>query len=172
MALTLSLLSARGPNLLAPGDDTAAGLGIRVARIAAAGRARRARIALGLGALPCAGVAPVLMSGPALTPPLELLRVLAGGDVPGASFAVRELRLPRAVLAALAGMGFGLDLGPADDPVAGPAPDAGQRATRPASEEPAPGKTDLAQTAPRKTKGRPLRRGPGLTLAGETSGGG
>ncbi|WP_243627838.1 hypothetical protein [Rhodovulum sp. BSW8] len=82
-------------------------------------------------------MAPVLISGPALTPPLELLRVLAGGDVLGASFAVRELRLPRAVLATLAGMGFGLDLGPADDPVAGPAPYAGQRATRPASEEPA-----------------------------------
>ncbi|RAP42526.1 ABC transporter permease [Rhodovulum viride] len=80
-------------------------------RIAAAGRARarrRTRIALGLGVLLCAGVALVLISGPTLTPLLDVLRVLAGGDVPGASFAVRELRLPRAVLAVLAGMSFGL----------------------------------------------------------------
>jgi iron complex transport system permease protein len=40
--------------------------------------------------------------------PDEVLRVLAGQLVPGASFTVGELRLPRALTGALAGLAFGL----------------------------------------------------------------
>ncbi|MEO3388026.1 iron ABC transporter permease [Mesorhizobium sp. CAU 1741] len=49
-----------------------------------------------------------LVLGQAYTPPGEVLRVLMGEDVPGASFTVGQLRLPRAVLSVLAGMSFGL----------------------------------------------------------------
>ena len=49
-----------------------------------------------------------LMWGNSVTPLPDVLRVLAGEDVPGASFAVGELRLPRAIGAVLAGMAFGL----------------------------------------------------------------
>lgn len=38
----------------------------------------------------------------------EVIRVIAGETVPGASFTVGELRLPRAVLALLAGFSFGI----------------------------------------------------------------
>nr|WP_223228143.1 iron chelate uptake ABC transporter family permease subunit [Lutimaribacter pacificus] len=54
------------------------------------------------------GVGLTLVTGPSMTTPSELLRILAGYDVPGASFSVRELRLPRAVLSIIAGMSFGL----------------------------------------------------------------
>jgi iron complex transport system permease protein len=46
--------------------------------------------------------------GQTVTPPGEVLRVLMGESVPGASFTVGQLRLPRAVLAILAGLSFGL----------------------------------------------------------------
>ncbi|RVV99093.1 iron ABC transporter permease [Mesobaculum littorinae] len=59
-------------------------------------------------ALVVAGVALTLVTGPSLTPPLDVLRVLAGQEVPGAGFAVLDLRLPRATLSILAGMSFGL----------------------------------------------------------------
>jgi iron-siderophore transport system permease protein len=59
-------------------------------------------------ALLAAGVLLTLCVGQSATPPMDVLRVLSGQDVPGASFAVRELRLPRAVLSVLAGMSFGL----------------------------------------------------------------
>ena len=49
-----------------------------------------------------------LMLGQSFTPPSELARVLAGQNVPGASFSVWQLRLPRAVLALLTGLSFGL----------------------------------------------------------------
>lgn len=49
-----------------------------------------------------------LMLGQSLTPPGDVIRVLLGQDVPGASFTVRQLRLPRVVLAILAGLSFGL----------------------------------------------------------------
>ncbi|MBZ4689366.1 MAG: transporter related [Cereibacter sp.] len=73
------------------------------------GQARRGRrLLLGLLALLLAGLAVTLMVGQTLTPPLDVLRVLAGHDVPGASFTVGRLRLPRAVLSVLAGLCFGL----------------------------------------------------------------
>lgn len=49
-----------------------------------------------------------LTLGQSFTPPGDVLRVLAGQAVPGADFAVGQLRLPRAVLAILAGLSFGL----------------------------------------------------------------
>lgn len=49
-----------------------------------------------------------LMVGNTIYGPVEVARVLLGETVPGASFSVGELRLPRAVLAILAGFAFGL----------------------------------------------------------------
>jgi iron complex transport system permease protein len=49
-----------------------------------------------------------LMVGRTFYGPEEVLRVIAGQTVPGASFTVGVLRLPRAVLAVLAGFAFGL----------------------------------------------------------------
>jgi iron complex transport system permease protein len=49
-----------------------------------------------------------LMMGQSFTPPRDVIRVLLGQDVPGASFTVGQLRLPRAVLSVLAGLAFGL----------------------------------------------------------------
>lgn len=46
--------------------------------------------------------------GQSFTPLGEVVRVLQGEDVPGASFIVGQLRLPRAVLSILAGLSFGL----------------------------------------------------------------
>ena len=80
-------------------------------RIAAARRARgrrRGRLAALLALLIAAGVALTLVVGQTVTPPRDVLRVLAGQDVPGASFTVRELRLPRALLSVLVGLSFGL----------------------------------------------------------------
>jgi len=76
------------------------------------GRRRRARrrhvvvfVLLGLlAALFCL----TLLLGQSFVPPDDVLRVLLGEHVPGASFAVGELRLPRAVLSILAGLAFGL----------------------------------------------------------------
>lgn len=49
-----------------------------------------------------------LMIGNTLYGPGEVVRVLLGETVPGASFSVGELRLPRAALAILAGFAFGM----------------------------------------------------------------
>jgi iron complex transport system permease protein len=78
----------------------------------AAGRrsrsARRRAVTLALAALLLVAFALTLMLGQSFTPPSEVLRVLAGHDVPGAGFTVGQLRLPRAVVAVLAGACFGL----------------------------------------------------------------
>lgn len=77
-----------------------------------AGRRRRARsraLLTGLLAtLVVALVATSLMVGQTFYGPGEVLRVVLGEDVPGASFTVGTLRLPRTTLALLAGMAFGL----------------------------------------------------------------
>ncbi|UOQ61844.1 iron chelate uptake ABC transporter family permease subunit [Leucobacter rhizosphaerae] len=77
----------------------------------AAGRARRQRrratatvIILVVTALVFAAS---LMLGRTLYEPAEVWAVLTGQTVPGASFTVGELRLPRAVLGILAGFAFG-----------------------------------------------------------------
>ncbi|MGC4806173.1 FecCD family ABC transporter permease [Micromonospora sp. DT233] len=72
-------------------------------------RARRRRLVLGvLAALVVAGFAVSLMAGRTFYPPADVWAVLRGADVPGASFTVGTLRLPRAVLAVLAGACFGI----------------------------------------------------------------
>lgn len=49
-----------------------------------------------------------LSLGQSFTPPSDVIRVLLGEQVGGVSFTVGQLRLPRAVLAVLAGLSFGL----------------------------------------------------------------
>ncbi|PPI83547.1 ABC transporter permease [Marinobacter maroccanus] len=77
-----------------------------------AGRQRRARtwysIVAVFALIVIAVVALTLMLGQSFTPPQDVLRVLMGEKVPGASFTVEHLRLPRAVLSVLVGMSFGL----------------------------------------------------------------
>jgi iron complex transport system permease protein len=74
-------------------------------------RARRRRHALatiGLGLLLLVLAAVALMFGNSFYSPGEILRVMLGETVPGASFTVGELRLPRTALAILAGFAFGI----------------------------------------------------------------
>lgn len=72
-------------------------------------RARRwRRVVTALLALVLSGFALTLMLGQSFTPPGDVLRVLLGQDVPGASFTVGQLRLPRAVIAVLVGLCFGM----------------------------------------------------------------
>lgn len=74
-----------------------------------AGRARsRAALTGVLAAVVLALVATSLMVGQTFYGPGEVARVILGQDVPGASFTVGELRLPRTSLALLAGLAFGL----------------------------------------------------------------
>ncbi|GAB3240808.1 FecCD family ABC transporter permease [Kineosporia babensis] len=53
-------------------------------------------------------VAVSLMVGRTFYPPMDVLRVIMGQEVQGASFTVGRLRLPRTVMAVLAGACFGL----------------------------------------------------------------
>lgn len=72
-------------------------------------RTRKRRTVLTvLGVLVAAMFAASLMIGETFYPPADVLRVILGETVPGASFSVGELRLPRAVSAVLAGLCFGL----------------------------------------------------------------
>lgn len=85
-----------------------------VATAAAIGAGRRARrrrhavasIVLGVLLLALASVA--LMAGNTFYSPDQVIRVVLGQSVPGASFTVGELRLPRTVLAILVGTAFGI----------------------------------------------------------------
>lgn len=80
-------------------------------RVAAVRTRRRRRTALTVGALTLSILVVfclTLMVGRTFYPPAEVLGVLLGHEVPGASFTVGRLRLPRAVLAVLAGASFGL----------------------------------------------------------------
>ena len=80
-------------------------------RVVAVRRRRGRRTLLTLGALSTAILVIFclsLMVGRTFHPPADVLAVLLGQDVPGASFTVGRLRLPRAVLAVLAGACFGL----------------------------------------------------------------
>lgn len=71
-------------------------------------RRRRAVVSTALAATVVALFALALMVGERFHGPVAVVRVLLGADVPGATYAVRELRLPRALLAALVGACFGL----------------------------------------------------------------
>ncbi|WP_075292430.1 FecCD family ABC transporter permease [Pararhizobium arenae] len=73
------------------------------------GRTRRYAVVLSvLLVLVVAVFAVTLAVGQSVTPPGDVLRVLLGEEVAGASFSVGQLRLPRAVLSILAGLCFGL----------------------------------------------------------------
>jgi iron complex transport system permease protein len=69
---------------------------------------RRRVVVLVLAALVAAGFAVTLMAGQTFYPPRDVVRVILGEQVSGASFTVGRLRLPRAVLAVVAGFSFGL----------------------------------------------------------------
>ncbi|MFB9947631.1 FecCD family ABC transporter permease [Rhizobium puerariae] len=74
-------------------------------------RRRQRRQALAvviLLALVAAIFALALSLGQSFTPPGDVVRVLLGENIRGATFAVGQLRLPRAVLSVLAGLSFGL----------------------------------------------------------------
>lgn len=78
----------------------------------ARGRSRRASrrtmISLALAVLVAAAFGLSLMLGNTFYTPSEVLRVIAGEQVPGASFTVGVLRLPRAGLGLVAGASFGM----------------------------------------------------------------
>lgn len=83
----------------------------RVTRIVAGRRARHRRHATAtivLGILVLALFATALMVGNTFYTPDEVIRVILGETVPGASFTVGDLRLPRALLAVLTGLAFGI----------------------------------------------------------------
>lgn len=83
----------------------------RVAGIIAGRRARHRRhstVSIVLGAIVLGLFLVALMVGNTFYPLDEVIRVMLGETVPGASFTVGELRLPRAVLAVLVGIGFGM----------------------------------------------------------------
>ncbi|NUV79315.1 iron chelate uptake ABC transporter family permease subunit [Streptomyces sp. CAI-155] len=69
---------------------------------------RRRTVILVLAVLVVAAFAVTLMAGRTFYPPGDVWRVILGEQVPGASFTVGRLRLPRAVLAVVAGFSFGL----------------------------------------------------------------
>ncbi|MCA1981744.1 FecCD family ABC transporter permease [Nocardioides nematodiphilus] len=72
-------------------------------------RATRRRSVLGLlAALVAIAFAASLMIGHTLYGPVDVVRVILGQDVPGASFTVGDLRVPRASLGLLAGLAFGI----------------------------------------------------------------
>lgn len=79
-----------------------------VARGRAGRTARRRSVVVVLCVLVVAVFAVTLMAGQTVYPPGDVIRVVLGQEVPGASFTVGRLRLPRAVLAVLAGLCFGL----------------------------------------------------------------
>lgn len=83
-----------------------------IAAVVIAGRRARARRgAVLIGALAVAVLLAFLASlmfGQTFYDPVTVLRVLVGETVPGASFTIGELRLPRAVLGVLAGVAFGM----------------------------------------------------------------
>lgn len=81
------------------------------AAIIAGRRARHRRHAVAnvvLGILLLAAFTLALMIGNTFYPIDDVIGVILGQTVPGASFTVGELRLPRAVLAVLAGVAFGM----------------------------------------------------------------
>lgn len=81
------------------------------AAVRAGRRARHRRHAVAsvvLGGLVLAMASAALMIGGTFYTPAEVVRVILGETVPGASFTVGELRLPRTVLAVLAGAAFGI----------------------------------------------------------------
>ncbi|MFN7024501.1 MAG: iron chelate uptake ABC transporter family permease subunit, partial [Pseudorhizobium sp.] len=72
-------------------------------------RARRQRLVIALLLVLVACFFMLTLSlGQSFTPPGDILRVIWGGDLPGVSFTIWQLRLPRALLGLVAGLSFGL----------------------------------------------------------------
>ncbi|GAB3443510.1 iron ABC transporter permease [Streptomonospora sediminis] len=97
----------------APVSETAAAAeSTETAETVARGRKRRTRrrrtVVAILAALTAIAFATALMVGRTFYPPADVIGVILGYDVPGASFTVGRLRLPRAVLGLVAGVCFGL----------------------------------------------------------------
>ena len=93
---------------MTPGADDARA---QVDAIIAGRRSRHRRHSVAtivLGALLVALFTTALMIGNTFYPLDAVIRVILGDTVPGASFTVGELRLPRAILAILAGFAFGI----------------------------------------------------------------
>jgi iron complex transport system permease protein len=86
-------------------------LGITAGEIAQGRRRRTARRRLVVGVLAALIVAAFIVSlcvGQTTYSPREVLGVILGQDIDGASFTVGRLRLPRATLAVIAGLCFGI----------------------------------------------------------------
>ncbi|RFU86120.1 iron ABC transporter permease [Streptomyces triticagri] len=79
-----------------------------VTRARVRGAYRRRIVASAILLLVAAAFVLSLMAGHTFYPAGDVLRVVLGEDVPGASFTVGTLRLPRAVLAVAAGFSFGI----------------------------------------------------------------
>lgn len=71
-------------------------------------RRRHALASIVLAVLLLVAFATALMAGNTFYTPSEVLRVILGEQVPGASFTVGELRLPRTIAAVLVGASFGI----------------------------------------------------------------
>jgi len=69
---------------------------------------RRRIVIIILSMILIAASAVTLMVGQSFTSPADVIRVLMGEEIPGVTFTVGQLRLPRALLSLLAGMSFGL----------------------------------------------------------------
>ncbi|MFB2584692.1 FecCD family ABC transporter permease [Herbiconiux liukaitaii] len=81
------------------------------AAVARIRRSRRTRAGITMAVLVVLIVAVYalsLMVGKTFYPPADVVTVILGGDAPGATFTVGRLRLPRASLAVLTGLCFGL----------------------------------------------------------------
>ncbi|QNN63903.1 iron chelate uptake ABC transporter family permease subunit [Leucobacter denitrificans] len=93
------------------GNATNATNTTNVANVIAGRQARvrsRARTTWVLAALVFVGFAASLMFGSTFVAPADVISVLLGNDVPGASFTIGESRLPRASMGVLAGFAFGI----------------------------------------------------------------
>ena len=69
---------------------------------------RWARLVVILGFIVSVAFSITLVLGQSFTSPSDVLSVLLGNKLPGASFVVGQLRLPRAVISLLVGMSFGM----------------------------------------------------------------
>lgn len=93
----------------APAQQRSAADTVALVRAARLARFRRRRaVIVVLAAAIVVMYAVSLMVGQTFYTPAEVIGVIAGHDVPGASFTVGTLRLPRASLALLTGLCFGL----------------------------------------------------------------
>ncbi|WP_241737221.1 iron chelate uptake ABC transporter family permease subunit [Dietzia sp. CQ4] len=117
MTTTSNAATSNPPATPAPAPNAPATSSLTTARPASVelitrgrrGRRRRRLIVMTALALVAAALfAASLMVGRTFYPPADVLRVILGQDVAGASFTVGRLRLPRAVLAVLTGVCFGI----------------------------------------------------------------